>query len=107
MAGDQGGSGTALIAAWPRGLAGLAQCYGEQQRYSEAAQVCRTALFRDPCRENFIRCLLENLVAVGRPDWAESQFRTWRRELSEEYGLEPTQETLLLHDRILKMRNSA
>jgi len=88
-------------------LAGLAQCYGEQQRYSEAAQVCRTALFRDPCRENFIRCLLENLVAVGRPDWAESQFRTWRRELSEEYGLEPTHETLLLHDRIFKMRNSA
>jgi DNA-binding SARP family transcriptional activator len=88
-------------------LAGLAQCYGEQQRYSEAAQVCRTALFRDPCRENFIRCLLENLVAVGRPDWAESQFRTWRRELSEEYGLEPTHETLQLHDRILKMRDSA
>ncbi len=88
-------------------LAGLAQCYGDQRKYAEAAQVCRTALFRDPCRENFIRYLMENLVALGRPDWAESQFRSWRRELSEEYGLEPTQETLQLHDRILKIRNSA
>ena len=88
-------------------LAGMAQCYGEQRKYSEAAQVCRTALFRDPCRENFIRCLMENLVALGRPDWAESQYRTWRRELDEEYGLEPTHETLLLHDQIFKVRNSA
>ena len=88
-------------------LAGLAQCYGDQRKYSEAAQVCRTALFRDPCRENFIRYLMENLVALGRPDWAESQYRAWRRELSEEYGLEPTLETLRLHDRILEVRNSA
>ncbi|MCP4319197.1 MAG: hypothetical protein GY789_25210 [Hyphomicrobiales bacterium] len=82
-------------------LAGLAQCYGEQKKYTEAAQVCRTALFRDPCRESFIRCLMENLAALGRTDWAESQFRSWRSELSEEYGLEPTRETLQLHDRIV------
>jgi len=88
-------------------LAGLAQCYGEQRKYAEAAQVCRTALFRDPCRENFIRYLMENLVALGRADWAESQFRAWQRALGEEYGLEPTHETLQLYDRILKVRNSA
>ena len=88
-------------------LAGLAQCYGDQRKFSEAAQVCRTALFRDPCRENFMRHLMENLVALGRPDWAESHFRSWRRELREEYGLEPTHETLQLHDRIFKVRNSA
>jgi len=50
---------------------------------------------------------MENLVALGRPDWAESQFRSWRHELSEEYGLEPTNETLLFHDLILNVRNSA
>ena len=88
-------------------LAGLAQCYGDQRKHSEAAQVCRTALFRDPCRESFIRCLMENLIALGRPDWAESQFHTWRRALSEEYGLEPTLETLQLHDQILNVRTSA
>jgi len=88
-------------------LAGMAQCYSEQQKYSEAAQVCRTALFRDPCRENFIRHLMESLVALGRPDWAESHYRTWLRDLDEEYGLNPTHETQQLHDRILNVRNSA
>ena len=88
-------------------LAGLVQCYGYQRKHAEAAQVCRTALYRDPCRESFIRCLMENLVALGRPDWAKSQFLSWQRELSKEYGLEPTDETLQLYDQILNVRNSA
>ncbi len=84
--------------------AGLVDCYGQNHRHSEAAEVCRTALFRDPCRESFIRSLMENLAATGRADWADAQFRTWRLELDQQYGLEPTLETLRLHQKIVGPR---
>jgi len=74
-------------------LAGLTQCHGELGEFLEASQACRTALFRDPCRESFLQSLLESLVRLGRPDWAEAQFKSWRHRLGEEFGLEPTAET--------------
>ncbi|MCP4329454.1 MAG: PAS domain S-box protein [Alphaproteobacteria bacterium] len=74
-------------------LAGLAQSHSELGEFLEASQACRTALFRDPCRESFLQSLLESLVRLGRPDWAEAQFKSWRRRLGEDFGLEPTAET--------------
>ena len=75
-------------------LAGMAKCYAEEGQFMEAAQVCRAALNNDPGRESFLRALLENLVNLGQTDWAESQFHEWRRNLDEEYGVQPTQETM-------------
>ncbi|MCP4386384.1 MAG: hypothetical protein GY798_34085, partial [Hyphomicrobiales bacterium] len=75
-------------------LAGMATCYAEGGLWMEASQVCRMALSSDPCRESFLRVLLESLVNLGRPDWAEAQFTSWRHSLEAEYGLQPTQETL-------------
>jgi len=82
-------------------LAGMATCYAEDRHFMEASQVCRTALFNDPCRESFLRALLENLVNLGRPDWAEAQFESWCRTLEEEYGLEPTPETLRTYQHLI------
>jgi LuxR family transcriptional regulator, maltose regulon positive regulatory protein len=82
-------------------LAGMAQCYAEEGLFMEASQVCRMALFNDPCRESFLRALLEDLVNLGRPDWAEAQFIAWRRTLKKEYGLEPTHETLRVCERLI------
>ena len=81
-------------------LSGLAKCHAEDGQFLEASQVCRTALLSDPCRESFLRALLENLVNLGRPDWAEKQFRSWRHNLDEEYGLRPTPETMQVYGRL-------
>ncbi len=82
-------------------LSGLAKCHAEDGQFLEASQVCRTALLSDPCRESFLRALLENLVNLGRPDWAEKQFRSWRHTLDEEYGLRPTPETMQVYGRLI------
>jgi DNA-binding SARP family transcriptional activator len=88
-------------------LAGMAKCYAEGGLFLEASQVCRLALKSDPCRESFLRALLESLIKLGRPDWAEAQFTSWRRSLEEEYGLQPTQETLRVYQQLLADRGSA
>jgi len=85
-------------------LAGMSKCYAEQGLFMEAVQVCRSALFSDPCRESFLRAMLENLVNLDRADWAETQFTSWRHSLYEEYGLQPTQETLQVYQRLVAER---
>lgn len=88
-------------------LAGMVKCYAEDGQFMEAAQVCRTALANDPCRESFLRALLENLVNLGHSDAAEAQFRSWRRNLDEAYGLTPTHETLQVYQDLIGARGSS
>lgn len=81
-------------------LTGLATCYTETDQFMTASRVCKLALASDPCRENFIRILMESLVSMGRSDWARAHFISWRRCLDQEYGLHPTDETLNVYRRI-------
>ncbi len=81
-------------------LDSLASCYTETGDYTTAARICRSALSSDPCRENFIRTLMESMISMGRPDWARANFISWRRSLEKEYGLSPTEETLAVFRRI-------
>lgn len=74
-------------------LSGMEKCYSERHLYIESARVCRTALSTDPCREGFIRSLMESMVKLNRVDWARAHFLSWQRCLDEEYGLCPTPET--------------
>ena len=83
-------------------LASMAECHAALGHYAEAAQVCRTALFCDPCRESFLCALLEYFVRLGRVDWAEAQFRYWRKVLKDELDTEPMPETLRLYHRLVK-----
>ncbi|MFQ5566010.1 MAG: BTAD domain-containing putative transcriptional regulator [Paracoccaceae bacterium] len=83
-------------------LAGLADCYAACGRLAEAAQVCRTALCCDPCRESFLRSVLRHLVALGRPDWAEADYRHWRRVMADDMGMELTAETEKLYRELVK-----
>jgi PAS domain S-box-containing protein len=82
-------------------LARKAECHGARGQYAEAAQVCRKALVHDPCRESFHRSLMENLVALGRADWAIAQFRHCHDVLKREFGVEPRPETRRLYEKIL------
>lgn len=83
-------------------MLGLADSHAEQGNLFEAAQVCRAALYKDPCRESFQQRLFQHLIHLGRPDWAEMQFNSWRQTLADDYGLEPTPETTRLYRQLRK-----
>ena len=83
-------------------LAGMADCHGELGHYSEAAQVCRTALVFDPGRESFYRALMEHLVCLDRADWAIAEYQKCQKFLKREFGMEPMPETERLYRQILK-----
>ncbi|VAW10115.1 hypothetical protein MNBD_ALPHA09-1108 [hydrothermal vent metagenome] len=87
-------------------LAGLAKCYIETGHFMTASRVCKLALSSDPCRENFVRILMECLVRQNRPDWARAHFISWRRALDQEYGLQPTEDTLAVYRRIVGEDNT-
>lgn len=88
-------------------LAGLAKCYTQTGHFMTASRVCRVALSSDPCRENFVRILMESLVKLDRADWARSHFISWRRTLDSEYGLQPTDETLQAYNKIVGQEKAA
>ncbi len=75
-------------------LSGMTSCYSQQGNFVAATRICRLAMSTDPSRESFVRALMENLIRLERPDWARSQFMSWRKTLNKEYGLQPTSETL-------------
>ena len=83
-------------------LAGMADCHGELGHYSEAAQVCRTALVFDPGRESFYRALMEHLVRLDRADWAIAEYQKCQKFLKREFDMEPMPETERLYRQILK-----
>lgn len=85
-------------------LARMADCHARQGHFAKAAQVCRTALVRDVCRENFHFALMDNLARLGRIDQATAQYERCKRILAEELGVEPMPETQLLYQQITSKR---
>jgi len=85
-------------------LSGMVKCYSDGGLFMEASRVCRAALQSDPCRESFLRALLECLVKMGRPDWAVAYFNSWKHSLDREYGLQPTPETLQAYKHLIGER---
>jgi PAS domain S-box-containing protein len=83
-------------------LAGMAECHAERGDYARAAQVCRTALVCEPCRESFHRALMEHLVSLGRTDWAVAQFHRCQRILAQELDVEPMPETQRVYRQIVE-----
>ena len=60
-------------------LARMADCHARQGHFAKAAQVCRTALVRDVCRENFHFALMDNLARLGRIDQAAAQYQRCKK----------------------------
>lgn len=83
-------------------LGRLAHLYAARGEYAEAAQLCRKALVREPCREGFHRALMEYLWRQGRRDEALAQFARLRKTLARELGVDPLPETRALYERILR-----
>jgi DNA-binding SARP family transcriptional activator len=88
-------------------LAGMSDCHAERGHHAEAAQVCRTALVRDPCRESFHYMLMKHLVRLGRAEQALAQFHRCERILACELGVEPMPETCHLYQQIVGEHSKA
>ena len=82
-------------------LARMSDCHAVRGHYAEAAQVCRTALVHDPCRESFHYALMEHLARLGRAERAIAQFHRCERVLALELGVEPMRETRRLYEQIV------
>lgn len=70
----------------------------------EADRVCRDAIARESCREVFHRMRMQCLLAQGRVEEAERQFRLCREALDRELGVEPLPETHRIAERIRALR---
>ncbi len=79
----------------------MSNLYAARAEYGEAAQVCRKALVREPCRESFHRALMEHLWRQGRRDEALTQFERCRTLLARELGVPPMPDTEHLYREIL------
>lgn len=71
----------------------LAETLMEQRRHDEAGRVCLDALARESCREMFHRMRMECLLAEGREEEAEWQYRRCCEALARELGVGPLPET--------------
>lgn len=75
-----------------------------QRCFDEAGRVCSDALERESCREVFHRLRMECLLAEGRVEEAERQYRRCRDALDSELAVEPLPETRHVADRIRAAR---
>lgn len=76
--------------------------------HTDAAQACRRAISREPCREVFHRLLMESLIGMGRTVEAMQQFRRCRAILARELSVEPMPETRQIYENLRSAtRNSA
>ncbi len=87
-------------------LGRLADAYAERGSYASAAQICRSALVREPCRESFHRALMDYLFHLGRSDRAIAQYQRCEKLLAYELGVEPSTETTELYEHILRSTRS-
>jgi len=83
------------------GLSRMEDCYAKKGHFAKAAQVCRTALVFDACRENFHHALMENLYRLGRVDQAAAQYKRCKAVLARELGVEPMPKIQEAYQRIL------
>jgi DNA-binding SARP family transcriptional activator len=70
--------------------------------HERAAQVCRLALAREPCREAFHRALMICLTRLGQRDRAVAHYHRCRQLLRADLGVEPTPETERLYRELLQ-----
>lgn len=78
-----------------------------EHNFSEAVNLCRTALAREPYREELHQAIIGHLIKAGRYGEAAQQFRTCQRLLNEEFGLSPSPETQALFETMKHLQTEA
>ena len=83
-----------------RGLQQLAHWYEEHRDYARAEQAVRRLIALEPWNEAGHRQLMHLLLLQGQRSAALRQYEQCRAVLLEEFGTEPSQETLALYEEI-------
>jgi DNA-binding SARP family transcriptional activator len=78
----------------------LADCHDRRGEYEQAQHYARRQLTLEPWREEAHRQLMRALALSGHRSAALAQYKTCRRTLAEELGVEPAEETTALYGRI-------
>ncbi len=73
-----------------------------QSRWGEAAELCRAALKREPCSEDFCRRLMNALICAGDQQGAAEVYAETRERLMTEWGVVPSGEIRDLYQSALR-----
>jgi DNA-binding SARP family transcriptional activator len=73
-------------------LEALSRLLADRDRYAEAIDVGLAAVACEPLRESAHRVLIRTHLAEGNVAEAARQYRSYRRMLQEELGVEPSEE---------------
>lgn len=74
-----------------------AQLLADQQRYTEAAEVCRRWQDAEPYSETACQMLMRILTAMGNPQGAADVYEGLNRRLFDDFGIRPNEETRALY----------
>ncbi len=74
--------------------------YLHRGRYRLAQKYARLQVEMEPYREEAYRALMQALVSSGQRSAALAQYENCKKKLAEELGVEPTEETQALYNRI-------
>ena len=69
----------------------------EQQRYEEAAEVCRHWIAAEPYSETACQLLMQVLATMGNPKGASEIYESLSRRLFDDFGIRPSDETRNLY----------
>ena len=70
-----------------------AQLLYQQQRYGEAAEICRRCIAAEPYSEPACQTLMQVLAAMGNPQGAAAVYESLSRRLFDDFGIRPSEET--------------
>jgi len=90
-----------LIDRYAHVLAELTRAHTNAGRTADAIRLARKCVELDPLNEDAQRELIASYARAGRRNHALRQFLACRRVLVDELGIEPSQETVRLHERVL------
>ncbi len=79
----------------------LSNYYSNNGAPQEAINYCHTILQYDKCREEIHRRLMRSYYRIGKRHLAIRQYYECVKVLAEEFNVGPTEETLILHEKII------
>lgn len=78
----------------------------DQERQGEIAALCRRALVFEPYSENLYQHLMRSLLALGENGEAAAVFEDMSKLLSDNFGIDPAQESRRLYQEALRTVNT-
>jgi DNA-binding SARP family transcriptional activator len=83
-------------------LARLSALLFQDSAYTQCIEVCERSLIQDSTQENIWRTLMQAQAASGNRAAALATFERCRATLSRELGVDPSPETIAIHEQLLR-----